>query len=325
MNKILSVCIPTYNRFHYLKESLDALLPQAEQLGIDVCVSDNASSDYTPDYLKSLSFRYKCLRYTIQANNSGLDKNMVSALLMANSEYILPIGDDEIIIDGSLDKIINYLLINKPDLLLLNGWHIKLNSKSKPVMHIPFELRGKCFTNPIEAFDRIWDKMPLGSFVVNSKCISTIDYEKYLGTDHTYTAIVWEYLIEKFKNEGNVSILILSDPYILFREIKKSYYSYLAEEILYRIPLWFQKLPEDYLYIANKHFKDYLAKHLRIRILLHYRGMNQLNYELINKCSQNIKENYKVKIILNIPVNIAKIAVKLFSILRMIMEWVNLK
>ena len=48
-NKLLSLCIPTYNRADILKETLTKLvLEPAFILGrVEICISDNASTDHT--------------------------------------------------------------------------------------------------------------------------------------------------------------------------------------------------------------------------------------------------------------------------------------
>lgn len=70
----LSICIPTFNRLHYLEESLDTLLPQAQQSDADVCISENHFTDGTAGYLAEMAERYQCLRLCVQKRNIGLEK-----------------------------------------------------------------------------------------------------------------------------------------------------------------------------------------------------------------------------------------------------------
>ena len=103
----LSICIPTFNRLHYLKESLDILLPQAQLLGVEVCVSDNHSSDETVKYLTWMSGQFSMLRFVVQDENIGIDKNMAAAISMGKGRYIYPLGDDDVLPEGSLSVILN--------------------------------------------------------------------------------------------------------------------------------------------------------------------------------------------------------------------------
>lgn len=320
MSKIsLSVCIPTYNRIDYLKESLSGLLPQAEQVGAQVCVSDNASSDGTGDLLKSLSSRYKCLRYVIHPTNLGLDRNMIAVMAMANTDYILPIGDDEIIVDDALSIINNELIGSSPDLVIFNGYYVSSDLKNNTREHLPTELQNRFFSDPIQAFSELWNKMPLGSFVVKSECLLLGDHQGFTGTSHAYTGVVWEYLAGKFRSCGEVNVKCLSQPVILFRQGEKSWRLDAAKIMLHEIPLWFSKLPHEYQQqITDRILPRYLSDQSRYINLLHYRAMGQLNAECLNNFMLTFSDSdrRKASLIASIPVSIAKIAVVVTGILR---------
>lgn len=324
MDRILSVCIPTYNRIHYLRESMNVLLPQAEQLNIDVCVSDNHSTDGTGDYLKILSSQYKCLKYVIQPTNSGLEKNMIAAMSIATTKYILPIGDDEIIIDGALYLIKNELMYDH-ELVILDGWHVSADIKHKVRRHLPTTLRNSEFSNPIEAFKELWDKMPPGSFVVKNECLSILnDYEKFIGTSHAYTGVVWEYLAQKFKFYGKIKIKCLSEPVILFRSGEKSWRRDAAKIMLYEIPQWFLKLPKEYQQVVTGILGGYLSKQSTFISLLGYRAMGQLSVGFINNFMLVFSERDKKRALLvaRIPVNIVRIIVMFRKILGGVKRWI---
>jgi len=106
MTPTLSICIPTFNRLHYLKETLETLLPQAELNSVEICISDNHSNDGTAEFLREFAEVYPCLKYRINSKNIGLDKNMLAVISMGNGQYIYPIGDDDILPEGSLEEIL---------------------------------------------------------------------------------------------------------------------------------------------------------------------------------------------------------------------------
>ncbi len=327
MSRILSVCIPTYNRLNYLKESLSVLLPQAEKLCVDVCVSDNNSSDGTADYLKSLSSLYKCLKYIIQPMNCGLERNMISAMSMADTNYILPIGDDEIIMDGGLSLIIDKIKKNPDlDILIFDGWHTGLKSKDKR-RHLPNHLHNYVFHNPIVAFQELWDKMPPGSFVVTKNCFANVYYEKFFGTSHAYTGMVWEYLLEKFKLNGKIFIECLSDPIILFLSVKKSYSSYTARVHLYEIPQWFLRLSPDYQESVSNILQEYLSRQSSFSALVNYRAIGQLDFRTVNEFMNAFsnKQKRKALIVAKIPLSAAKIismSIKILGVVRRLIRWI---
>lgn len=46
---LLSICIPTYNRSTYLRESIESIIHQSEFISgdVEIVISDNASTDNT--------------------------------------------------------------------------------------------------------------------------------------------------------------------------------------------------------------------------------------------------------------------------------------
>lgn len=83
---LLSICIPTLNRLGFLKVSLSELLPAAQLLGVEVCVSDNASSDGTASFLAGLVGQYPCLTVRRSDVKMDIDSSMMAAIAMGKGE-----------------------------------------------------------------------------------------------------------------------------------------------------------------------------------------------------------------------------------------------
>lgn len=120
----LSICIPTRNRVSYLRELLPALAREVEAanrlaLRVEVVLSDNASTDETEAYLKSLAFRG--LRVFRNAQNIGGDRNFLTCVSRAAGDYVWLFGDDELLVPGSVERILAVLAEKKPALLVLRG------------------------------------------------------------------------------------------------------------------------------------------------------------------------------------------------------------
>ena len=109
MNTILSICIPTYNRKNYLKQCLETMLPQVTKFGIPIFVSDNASEDGTEEMVKKLSSEYRFLFYKKQKMNVGVDINMLEVISLAQSKYAWWFGDDDVLIDGGIQYLLDIL------------------------------------------------------------------------------------------------------------------------------------------------------------------------------------------------------------------------
>jgi len=320
MNKTLSICIPTYNRKKYLKELLDSILQYTESMGIYVCVSDNCSPDGTGNYLKELALKRKFFSFQIQPENIGLEKNMISVISMANTDYYLPIGDDEVI-SPEFFSLIDKKLDGNLDLLILDGWHVNSTLEVKINRHLPNFLHNKKYNDPFEAFTHIWDKMPLGSFVVKTEC-NKCDMNTYLGTSHIYTSIVWEYLSKQLMKNKKIEIECISEPVVLFRQIEKTWRSDSAQIMLYEIPQWFLTLPKEYKNVTKNILDVYLSNQAKFRYLLYYRSLGQLDNDFINTYMTSFKKSHKNRayIMALIPPYVAKILVNIKTFLARIIK-----
>lgn len=107
----LSICIPTFNRGKYLNNLLNSIYNTDTYFlkKIEVCISDNNSSDETEEIVNS--YRTKLdIKYKKNETNIGLAKNILEVVEMAKGEFVWILGDDDLILKNSferLDKIIN--------------------------------------------------------------------------------------------------------------------------------------------------------------------------------------------------------------------------
>jgi glycosyltransferase involved in cell wall biosynthesis len=291
MKPLLSICIPTYNRFLILKDSIEEIIPHAFEKNIEICFSNNASTDETDDFLSILSHKYRNVKYNLQSSNKGIDQNMIDVINMASAEYILPLGDDDKLIIDNLDFLLKKLL-DKPDIVILNGFH---NKKE----HLPEDLTSCSFDNPNNAFEKLWDKMPFGSFVFNKDLINQQYSEKYLNTSHAYTGFIWESLYDKYSLSNSIFIICLKEPIIIFKSEIKTWRNDTFKIMFYEIPKWFDLLSDKYpIIIQNSILKNYLNNIVKLDVLLHYRANGYLSKEVVNKYSDYFSAFHKRKFFL---------------------------
>lgn len=123
---ILSICIPTYNRSKYLKNCLNSIIVDYPQLKgrVQICVSDNASSDDTLDVVlqakKSID-----IDYCKNESNLGIPQNFLNVVRMARGEFVWLVGDDDLMVPGGLNKLIGLLDENiEIDFFYVNAFHL---------------------------------------------------------------------------------------------------------------------------------------------------------------------------------------------------------
>jgi glycosyltransferase involved in cell wall biosynthesis len=222
MTPELSICIPTYNRRDLLARSLNAVLHQSSGLPIEICVSNNSSPDGTEELLRSLPVRYET-----RAQNIGIDRNILAAIRMARGRYVLPIGDDEVLLPGAVASIVAALRA-QPDLLILNGGCVTTRASLE------------------DAFVLLWDKMPLGGFVAPGGYANPLFADRYLGTYHAYSGAAWDFLLDRLQRTGRIAIVSMAEPLVEFHRVEKSWAAESGAIHFEEIPRWFDLLPAYY-------------------------------------------------------------------------------
>lgn len=119
MNKILSICIPTYNRKKYLVENLKGIIPQVKKYNIPIYISDNASIDGTEIEIKKLQAIYPYIFYQKSEENKGFDKNVLNVIAMSKTEYCWIFGDDDILSKDAIEKV--YSIVKNKSLVVVNA------------------------------------------------------------------------------------------------------------------------------------------------------------------------------------------------------------
>lgn len=105
---LLTIAVPTYNGSRTICSMLDVLLPQIEK-DVEVIISDNCSTDSTPDIIKKYVEKYPYIRTIRNETNMGADGNFLQCMRMATGKFTLLISDDDIIIEDAVKKICDYL------------------------------------------------------------------------------------------------------------------------------------------------------------------------------------------------------------------------
>lgn len=117
--KGIDVCICTYNRAAYLRECMEALLPQLSSSEAVITIVDNNSSDETREYVESLLESYPFVRYIFE-QQPGLSYARNRAWRNSDREWILYLDDDSIPRPGLLSTAAD-LIQQFPDTAIIGG------------------------------------------------------------------------------------------------------------------------------------------------------------------------------------------------------------
>jgi acetyltransferase-like isoleucine patch superfamily enzyme len=126
--KLLSICIPTYNRATFLQKTLQSIVDQAVFTttdSIEVVISDNCSDDETQVVCQQFANTYPGkIQYFRNATNVGGDVNFEMALSRGTGVFMKLHNDNLLVRDGSLVeilKIVTATAAEKPVLFFTNG------------------------------------------------------------------------------------------------------------------------------------------------------------------------------------------------------------
>lgn len=111
---ILTIAIPTFNRANQLKTLLSVLLPQAAGRDeVEIFVSDNASSDETPEVIAAAAQQYasNCVRLRVHRHpgNIGSDANFAFCFAQAEGHFFWMCGDDDLIVPNAVADVLALL------------------------------------------------------------------------------------------------------------------------------------------------------------------------------------------------------------------------
>ena len=109
---VLSICIPTKNRTHFLRETLlkitnDDFFLSSDK--VELVISDNCSDDSTQSLCEFYASKFpNKVRYFRQPVDI-LDKNFIEVLKLAKGKYAKLQNDNLYFYNGALEKIVSLL------------------------------------------------------------------------------------------------------------------------------------------------------------------------------------------------------------------------
>jgi len=181
---LLAICIPTHNRRKALEECLKSVLPQAEALGVGVCVSDNGSSDGTWQVLETLKLQYPWMQIMSHTRDIGFRENLTGAVLSSRAHYVWPIGDKLALMPGALEFVVAELDRLHPDAVVVNYYPGRGVSTVEKVYSAP----QICLT------ELGWHTDLLGSTVLPRQAFVDVLHVQPLSRDFPQVVALFSYL-----------------------------------------------------------------------------------------------------------------------------------
>lgn len=110
----ISVCIPTFNREHFLPIAIEAVLAQVES-DWELIICDDGSTDRTPAIMAEFQAQDPRIQYVRHETNVGKSNNMRSGFEAATGEFFIKIDDDDRLTSAFLSQT-SAILSAHPDI-----------------------------------------------------------------------------------------------------------------------------------------------------------------------------------------------------------------
>lgn len=122
--KLLTICIPTYNRSEELISTLKNLQLQIEGLesDISIIVSDNNSDAIHQEMLYEFHSKNMFFALNMNTQNMGIIGNIYLLNSIADSKYVWFLGDDDILLPNCVAKVWSILHESDINYMFLNYW-----------------------------------------------------------------------------------------------------------------------------------------------------------------------------------------------------------
>ncbi|KAG0163930.1 hypothetical protein DFQ30_010758 [Apophysomyces sp. BC1015] len=181
---LLTIAIPTFTRANYLELNLQRLVEEARALPpsvLEVIVSDNCSTDTTPDVVTKAVSQGLSIRYIRNKIDIGSDANIAQCFNEARGHYVQIMGDDDMYVRGMLSYLIGHLQQAEYGIVCLRPF----GYETDPEQEYPGE------DGPVERYDRVGDFLAaVGSYItfisaciINKRAQEDIDARQFCGSN----------------------------------------------------------------------------------------------------------------------------------------------
>lgn len=297
-DKILTICIPTYNRKIYLEKQLGFFQRQIDNNKkilerVHFIVSDNASTDDTLFMLNSWSQDSLFFDYYINEVNLGLAGNLKASLNRSITEYFWFVSDDDRLKDGIIELVLDAIDSSNPEFILINYLSGGNNKEIGYTGTTGFHTNSKSVA--LEIFNEAY-----GSLVFITACVYKRSNLLDLENDEM-SAWISVPLFYSFYSCSKGAMFIIQDPMIIFNHGNASYAG--TKKVL-KIKF------EEYIKILERlsvfdYDRDEVLR--TIKLFFKQQSHSHFLYNFVN-LGKSLKyyKYYDLKTIVYFPVNIIK-------------------
>ncbi len=109
---LVTIGVPVYNGARFLQDALDSILGQ-DYPNVAIIISDNGSTDDTPDICAAYASKHAAIRYHRVERNRGVTWNFNRLLELAEGKYFLWAAHDDVLLPSFVRRAVDQLESNR--------------------------------------------------------------------------------------------------------------------------------------------------------------------------------------------------------------------
>jgi abequosyltransferase len=225
----LSICVATYNRAAFLRQTLNSIVSQLTD-ECEVVVSDNASTDETALTVESFLNQSAKIRYIRQIKNHGVDRNYDFAVEAAVGEFCWLMADDDFVKPGAIARVLSELSPMRSFIFV--NVEFRNFDMSRLLQRRMLHISEDRVYKPDEA-DRLLVDLDIGAWYIGSYIFRRSvwlerDRARYYDTLFVYYPVV-------FQKELPSDALLIAEPLVSYRMGNSHTYWSRGAEIMFEL------------------------------------------------------------------------------------------
>ena len=222
----VSICVPTYNRKDYLKETLDSILAQTYK-DYEIVIVDDGSTDGTEDMVKQLG-----VPVTYHWQENGGDAAARNKLIeLARGQYISFIDSDDLLFPDAIERLVEVMETETEDVVAYGSYvridqHGKVYGKCKRKLYSGNITKHLFQTIIVHSCGSIFPKKILENtvaFDTSLKVCSDYDLWLFFSTKYKFVALP-NPTFKRRRHLGNLSNVSFENCLTEFRVLERFYY-----------------------------------------------------------------------------------------------------
>ncbi len=181
--KLVSICIPTYNAGDFIEEALKSIVGQSYK-NIEIIIGDNTSTDNTYEIVEKFQKKDSRIRYYRNEINLGYSGNCNKLISMSNGDYIAIYHSDDVYDVNIIEKEVE-VLNNDIDLLGVFCLYDQIDKHGKVIKidKFPTNIEQPLYKVNLDEFINIVIDKGGSCFCCPTSMIRKDIYEKLKGYD----------------------------------------------------------------------------------------------------------------------------------------------